>query len=75
MRTSEILMLTLGVIIALVGLVLGVVVLFDHSGGYFWFYWMAPLLTVGLGGMLISLSAGYYMKVGRLSSKGRPRSD
>ena len=75
MRTSEILMLTLGVVIALAGVALGIGVIFHHSGGYFWFYWIAPLLTLGLGGMLISLSAGYYMKVGRLESKGRPRSD
>jgi hypothetical protein len=74
-RPSEIMMLSLGVIIALFGVALGIDVIFDHSGGKFWFYWIAPLLTIGLGGMLISLSAGYYLKVGRLETKGRPRSD
>jgi hypothetical protein len=74
-RPSEIMMLTLGAIIALGGVALGIGVIFDHSGGKFWFYWIAPLLAIGLGGMLISLSAGYYMKVGRLETKGRPRSD
>jgi hypothetical protein len=74
-RPSEIMMTVLGVLIALLGLVLGIVVLFHHGGGYFWFFWIAPLLTLGLGAMLISLSAGYYMKVGKLSTKGRPRSD
>ena len=49
--------------------------LFDHTGGKFWFYWIAPLLTIGLGGMLIKLTVGYWMKVGRLETKGRPRSD
>jgi len=50
-------------------------VIFDHTGGKFWFYWIAPLLMVGLGGVLASLTLGYYMKVGRLEAKGRPRSD
>ena len=75
MRASEILMMGLGVVIALLGVALGIGVIFDHSGGKFWFYWVAPLLMLGLGGMLISLSVGYYMKVGRLQMKGRPRSD
>ena len=74
MRPSEIMMLTLGVIIALAGLAMGVGVIFDHTGGYFWFYWIAPLLMIGLGGLLINLSVGYYRKVGRLEMKGRPRS-
>jgi hypothetical protein len=64
-----------GVIIALAGIAGGVGVLLDHSGGKFWFYWIAPLLMVGLGLFLISLSIGYYLKVGRLEMKGRPRSD
>ena len=75
MRPSEIMMLTIGVIIALAGLAMGLGVIFDHTGGYFWFYWIAPLLMVGLGALLISLSVGYYMKVGRLETKGRPSSD
>ncbi len=75
LRPSEIMMLVLGVIIAVAGVVLGIYVIFDHSGGKFWFYWISPLLAIGLGGTLISLSLGYYMKVGRLETKGRPRSD
>lgn len=75
MRPSEIMMLAAGVIIALAGIAIGIAVIFDHSGDLFWFYWIAPLLSIGFGGMLIFLSAGYYMKVGRLESKGRPRSD
>jgi len=74
-RPSEIMMLTLGVIIAVAGLASGVSVLFDHTGGFFWFYWIAPLLMVGVGGLLIKLSVGYWMKIGRLETKGRPRSD
>ena len=75
MRPSEIMMLTLGVLIALAGLAMGIGVLFDHTGGFFWFYWIAPLLLVGVGGLLIQLSLGYWMKVGKLQTKGRPRSD
>jgi hypothetical protein len=68
-------LLPLGVVFALAGIVLGIVVIFDHGGGLFWFYWIAPLLMLGLGGMLISLTIGYWLKVGRLAAKGRPRSD
>ena len=74
-RPSEYLLLPLGVVFALAGIVLGIVVIFDHSGGKFWFYWIAPLLMVGVGGLLIKLSVGYWMKIGRLETKGRPRSD
>jgi len=75
MRPSEIMMLAAGVLIALAGVALGLGVLFDHTGGKFWFYWISPLLVIGLGGLLIRLSVGYYLKVGRLETKGRPRSD
>ncbi len=75
MRPSEIILLALGVVIALLGVVMGIGVIFDHTGGKFWFYWIAPLLMIGLGGVLASLAVGYYVKVGRLESKGRPRSD
>jgi hypothetical protein len=67
-------MLVGGVIIALAGIAAGVEILFNASGGKFWFYWIAPVLMIGLGGMLINLSVGYYRKVGRLEMKGRPRS-
>jgi hypothetical protein len=73
-RPSEWMMLGGGVIIALAGIGAGIGVFLDHSGGKFWFYWIAPLLMIGLGGMLINLSIGYYRKVGRLEMKGRPRS-
>jgi hypothetical protein len=74
-RPSEWMMMVGGVIIALAGIAAGLGVLLDHTGGKYWFYWIAPLLMIGLGGMLINLSVGYYRKVGRLEMKGRPRSD
>ena len=63
------------VVIALGGVALGIGVIFDHTGGKFWFYWIAPLLALGTAGLFAALAAGYWMKVGRLESKGRPRSD
>ena len=75
MRPSEWMMLVGGVLIALAGLAVGIDLLFNSSGGKYWFYWIAPLLMIGLGGLLIQLVVGYYMKVGRLEMKGRPRSD
>jgi hypothetical protein len=74
-RPSEWMMMVGGVIIALAGIGAGLGVLLDHSGGKYWFYWIAPLLMIGLGGMMVNLSVGYYRKVGRLAMKGRPRSD
>ena len=68
-------MLILGVIFALIGVIAGLSVLIHHSGRVFWFYWIAPFLMMGVGGVLISLTVGYYLKVGRLEMKGRPRSD
>ena len=75
MRPSVIMLLAAAVVIALGGVVLGIGVVFDAGGGKFWFYWIAPLLMIGLGGVLASLAVGYYVKVGRLESKGRRRSD
>ena len=75
MRTSVIMVLiaAVGVVLGMVGLGFGVFV--DHSGGKFWFYWIAPLLALGVGLGVASMAVGYYMKVGRLEVKGRPRSD
>jgi predicted cobalt transporter CbtA len=50
-------------------------VIFNHGGGKFWFYWIAPLLMLGVGVILIALTLGYWLKVMRLEVKGRPRSD
>ena len=75
MRPSVIMVLAAAVVLALGGVALGIGVFVDHTGGKFWFYWIAPLLMIGLGGVLASLAVGYYVKVGRLESKGRPRSD
>lgn len=75
MRPSEYMLLPVGVLLALAGIGSGIWVIFDHSGGKFWFYWIAPLLMLGVGALLIALTVGYWVKVGRLELKGRPRSD
>ena len=74
MRASTISALIIGIVLGLIGLVLGIHAFAYRSGGKLWFYWIAPLLMIGLGGLLIQLSVGYYRKVGRLEMKGRPRS-
>jgi hypothetical protein len=56
-------------------LVLGIDVIFDHTGGKFWFYWIAPLIVLGVGAGLAMLAFGYWQKVGKLEAKGRPRSE
>jgi hypothetical protein len=75
LRPSEYMLLPVGVLLALAGIGSGIWVIFDHSGGKFWFYWIAPLLMLGVGALLIALTVGYWVKVGRLELKGRPRSD
>ena len=73
MRASTITTIIMGLVIGLVGLVLGIWVFADHSGGKLWFYWISPLLAIGFFGVMAQLAVGYWVKVGRLETKGRPR--
>jgi len=67
-------MLTAAILVGLGGLALGIIVLFvDRQGGRPWFYWIAPLLAFGFAGMMIQLAVAYWVKVGRLETRGRPR--
>jgi len=72
-RASTITTMIMGVAIGLVGLVLGIYVFADHTGGKLWFYWIAPLLAIGFFTVMAQLAVGYYVKVGRLETKGRRR--
>jgi hypothetical protein len=73
-RPTRVLALTVGALAGLGGLALGIIVLFvDRQGGRPWFYWIAPLLAFGFAGMLIQLCVAYWLKVGRLEVRGRPR--
>jgi hypothetical protein len=73
-RPTTILSLITGVLIALGGIGLGIYLFWDRPGGRDWFYWAAPLLTLAFGGLTGSLLMQYRNRVGRLETKGRPRS-
>ena len=73
MRASTISMIVAGLIVGVGGLVLSIYILLNHSGGKLWFYWIAPLLGIAFAGMMIQLTVAYWIKVGRLEVKGRPR--
>jgi len=72
-RASTISTLIMGVVLGLVGIVTGIYVFADHSGGKLWFYWIAPLLAIGFFAVMAQLAVGYWVKVGRLETKGRRR--
>ena len=73
MRPSTIVSLVTGVVVALTGLVLGILVFVDRGSHRPWFYWIAPLLAIGFAGVMANLVATYWVKIGRLETKGRPR--
>jgi hypothetical protein len=66
-------MIVAGLLVGVIGFALSLFVFFDHSGGKLWFYWIAPLLGLAFAGMMIQLTVAYWIKVGRLEVKGRPR--
>jgi hypothetical protein len=72
-KASTISAIILGITIGLVAAVLGFNVLFNHGGGKLWFYWIAPLLAIGNFFTFAQLALMYWVKVGRLEVKGRPR--
>jgi len=72
-RASTISAIIFGIVLGLVGVVFGIHAWVARSGGKLWFFWIAPLLAVGFAGVVIQLAVGYWMKVGRLETKGRPR--
>ena len=65
----------LGIIIFLAGMAFGIYAFFSNEGGKPWFFWIAPLLCLGFGLIMIQLVVMYWLKVGRLEVRGRPRSD
>jgi hypothetical protein len=73
-RPTRTLALVVGVLVALGGIALGIIVLVaDRQSGRPWFYWIAPLLAFGFAGMLLQLCVSYWVKIGKLETKGRPR--
>ncbi|HET9730587.1 MAG TPA: hypothetical protein VFR41_14240 [Acidimicrobiia bacterium] len=73
MRPTHLMSVVTAVIVALCVAVLGVWILVDRSSGRQWFYWISPLLVIAVAGLLLQLVAMYFIKVGRLELKGRPR--
>lgn len=73
MRPVELLMMILGVVAGIGAIALGVYQLIDRSGGNPWFFWIAPLLVIGFGFVAFNLVIQFFLKVGRLETKGRPR--
>jgi hypothetical protein len=72
-RPSTISTLIFANVVGLVALALGIWVFADHTGGKLWFYWIAPLLVIGFFAIMVQLGVAYWLKVGRLETKGRPR--
>jgi hypothetical protein len=73
-RPTRVLAVIAAVLVGLGGLALGIIVLFtNRQSGRPWFYWIAPLLAFGFAGLMIQLCVAYWMKIGRLEVKGRPR--
>ena len=75
MRASTISAIIFGIVLGLVGIVFGIHAFVVRSGGKLWFFWIAPLLAIGFFAVMAQLAVGYWVKVGRLETKGRPRSD
>ena len=73
MRGTTVSMLIAGILVGVLGAVLGIYAFVNRSGGKFWFFWIAPLLAIGFAVVMLQLVVGYWIKVGRLETKGRPR--
>jgi hypothetical protein len=74
-RPTTIIALVTGALVAVAAFVLGAIAFVDSDGGKPWFFWAAPLLALGVAGLLVALAVGYWVRVGQLEVKGRPRSD
>jgi len=70
--TTIVSLITAFVVVAL-GLALGIYAFVERPHAKPWFFWIAPLLAIGFFGMMAQLIGAYYIKVGRLETKGRPR--
>ena len=73
MRASTIVSLITAGVVAIFAIAFGIYAFAERGSHRPWFYWIAPLLMIGLGGLMANLIAQYFVKVGRLEVKGRPR--
>ena len=74
MRPTSVIALVAGLLAALAGGVLTVLVFASGEGGRPWHYWIAPVLSIGFVVLLLAIVGGYFVRVGRLELKGRHRS-
>jgi len=74
-KPTEVLGMLGGVVLALGLIALVVFMYVDRDMGKPWHFWIAPLLGIVAAASLVQLAVGYWVKVGRLETKGRPRSD
>jgi hypothetical protein len=72
-RPSHISTMVVAIIIGLGAVALGAYALIERPDAKPWFYWTAPLLALGFAAIMGQLAVMYYVKVGRLEHKGRPR--
>ena len=75
MKPSTIMSMLGAVLLALGTAALVVFMYVDRTHAKPWHFWIAPVLGLAAAGALIQLTVGYWIKVGRLETKGRPRSD
>jgi fucose permease len=64
-----------GIVLGLGVIALAVFMYVDRTHAKPWHFWIAPLLGLLAAASLIQLAVGYWVKVGRLETKGRPRSE
>ena len=75
MKPSEIMGMVGAIVFGLGTAAIAVFMYVDRNHAKPWHFWIAPLLALAAAGALIQLAVGYWVKVGRLESKGRPRSE
>ncbi len=66
-------MIAVGIVVGLGALAWGIFAFVDRPDAKPWFFWIAPLLALGFAGIMAQLAVMYWVKVGRLETKGRPR--
>jgi hypothetical protein len=74
-KPSEILSMMGAAVLALGLIALAAFMYADRNWAKPWHFWIAPVLGIVAAATLVQLAVGYWIKVGRLSTKGRPRSD
>ena len=72
MRPTTVAAIITALVVAGLALALGIYAFVERPYSQPWFFWIAPLLAIGFFGAMVNLCVQYWMKVGRLETKGRP---